>query len=93
MTKKDDVSQHIRPNRIKKANVSVRQVLHVLREMVNPFKITEESPLFNIATGKLVMSETENFLLNIDIIRERERKMFIDECRERPERFEERIKK
>ena len=37
MTKKDDVSQHIKPNRIKKANASVRQVLHVLKEIVNPF--------------------------------------------------------
>ena len=37
MTKKDDVSQHIKPNRIKKANASVRQVLHVLKETVNPF--------------------------------------------------------
>ena len=59
MTKKDDVSQHIKPNKITKANASVRQVLHVLREMVNPFEMTGESPLFNIATGKSIMSVTE----------------------------------
>ena len=59
MTKKDDVSQHIKPNKIKKANASVRQVLHVLREMVNPFEMTGEIPLFNIATGKSIMSVTE----------------------------------
>ena len=52
LTKKDDVSQHIKPNKIKKANASVRQVLHVLREMVNPFEMTGESLLFNIVTGK-----------------------------------------
>ena len=52
LTKKDDVSQHIKPNKIKKANASVRQVLHVLREIVNPFEMTGESLLFNIVTGK-----------------------------------------
>ena len=52
VTKKYYVSQHIKPNRIKKANASVRQVLHVLRGMVNPFEMTGESRLFNIATGK-----------------------------------------
>ena len=83
----------IKPNRIKKANASVGQVLHVLTEMVNPFEMTGESPLFNIATGKSVVSETENFLLNINVIGDRERNKFIDECRERPERYEERIKR
>ena len=34
-----------------------------------------------------------NFLLNIDIIGDRQRNKFINECRERPERFEERIKR
>ena len=93
MTKKDDVPQDIRPSRIKKTNASVRHVLHVLREIVNTFEMTGESPLFNIATGKSVKSETENFLLNIDIIRDRERNKFRDECRKRPERFEKRIKR
>ena len=93
MTRKNDVSQHIRTNRTKKINASVRHVLHVLREMVNTFEMTWVSPLFNIATGKSVKSETENFLLNIDIIRDRERNKFIDECRKRPERFEKRIKR
>ena len=79
MTKKDDTSQHIKPNGIKKTNPSVRQVLHVLREMVNPFEMTEESPLFNIVTGNSVMSETENFLLNIDLIGGRERNKVMDE--------------
>ena len=55
--------------------------------------MTGESPLFNIATGKSVISKTEDVLLNIDIIGGRERNRFIDECRERPERFEERIKR
>ena len=61
--------------------------------MVNTSEKTGESPLFNIDTGKSVKSETENFLLNIDIIRDRERNKFIDECRKRPERFEKRIKR
>ena len=55
--------------------------------MVNPF------PLFDIITEKSVMSEIENFLLNIDIIGDGERNKFMDECRERPERFKERIKR
>ena len=55
--------------------------------MVNPF------PLFDIITEKSVMSEIENFLLNIDIIGDGERNKFMDECRERPERSKERIKR
>ena len=93
MTKKDDVSKHIRTNRKKMINAPVRHVLHVLREMINTFKMTWVNPLFNIATGKSVKSETENFLLNIDIIRDRERNRFIDECRDMPERFKERFKR
>ena len=51
-----------------------------------------ESGLHNIATGKSVSLETEKFLLNIDILGKHERKNFIDGCREKPKRFEERIK-
>ena len=68
MIKKDDVSQHINPNKIKKANASVTQVLVVLREMANPFKMARKGLLLNIATGKSITSETENFLLNIKIL-------------------------
>ena len=68
MIKKDDVSQHINPNKIKKANASVTQVLVVLREMANPFKMARKGLLLNIATGKSITSETENFLLNINIL-------------------------
>ena len=57
MMKKDNVSQHMKPIRIKKANASVRQVLDVLREMTNPFEMTGVSSLFNIATENSVMSE------------------------------------
>ena len=57
MIKKDNVSQHMKPSRIKKANASVRQVLDVLREMTNPFEMTGVSSLFNIATENSVMSE------------------------------------
>ena len=92
MTKKD-VSQHIKPSRIKKANASVRQLLDILRKMANPFEMTGESPLFNIATGKSVMLKIENFHLNIDIIGNTERNKLIDECTEGPTRFEVRIKK
>ena len=42
---------------------------------------------------KSVMSETDNFHVNIDIIGDRERNKFTDECRKSPERFEERIKR
>ena len=53
--------------------------------MVNPF------PLFDIIKKKI--KKIKNFLLNIDIIGDGERNKFMDECRERPERFEEKIKR
>lgn len=58
-------------------NESVRQVVDVPRKMVNPLEMTGESSLFSIATGKSFMSETENFLLFIDIIGDRERNKFM----------------
>ena len=64
-------------NGIKMGNESVRQVLDVPRKMANPFEMTVESSLFNIATGKSFMSETENFLLFIDIIGDRKRNKFM----------------
>ena len=37
--------------------------------------MTGESPLFNIATGKSVISKTEDVLLNIDTIGDREKQV------------------
>ena len=49
----------------------------------------KETPLYNIATGKAASAETEEFLLNIANIGDKERKKFIDECIEQPNPLEE----
>ena len=66
--------------------------MSVIQDTINPFYMAAESGLHNIDTGKSVSLETEKFLLNIDILGKHERKNFIYGCREKPERFEERIK-
>ena len=59
---------------------------------MNPFKMSSNSGLHNIATGKSTSEKTEDFLLNIDAIGENERDKFIKECKKET-RFEERIKR
>ena len=52
----------------------------------------DEEHLFNLATGKSVSKETENFFLNIVKIGNSERTKFIDDCIEFPARFHKKIK-
>ena len=60
---------------------------------MNPFSEDEKdkSLLYNIASGKAAAASTTEFLINVDATGERRQNTFIDECCERPTRFEERI--
>ena len=61
---------------------------------LNPFnKDVDPDRLFNICTGKSYKKNTQDFLLNVESIANEERKRFIQECVENPNRFGERIKK
>ena len=64
----------------------------MIKEDLNPFNMEDKEHLFNLATGKSVSKETEDFLLNIVKIGNAERTRIIDDCIECPARFHEKIK-
>ena len=70
-------------------NESVSKLRKMIKENLNPFNLKDKEHLFNIATGKSVCKETEDFLGEIG---NAELVKFIKECIESPERFEKRIK-
>ena len=93
MTKKEDISYHLRDSRIKSDNAGLQRLLKGLKELINPFDLLDKYHLYNLATGKAAAQEAEAFMLNISSIGDEQRNQFIDECTEKSKRFEERIKR
>ena len=89
--KNEDSSQYLRLGTMKKDNEVLHNVINLIQDTMSPFDDIEKQHLYNIATGKSVSTETENFLLNIQENGEKARKKFIEECVENPKRFEEPI--
>ena len=66
----------------------------MVKATLNPFdENNDKKKLYNLATGKVVSSNTEEFMLNIKTNGENLRRNFIKECVENPSRFERPIKK
>ena len=65
MSKKEDVTQDVRLNQIKKNNKHLQNIIEILPENMNPFSesIDKES-LFNIGSGKAASTQTATFLLS-----------------------------
>ena len=93
MSKKEDISYHLRDSKIKSDNAGLQRLLKGLKELMNPFDILDKDRLYNLATGKAATHEAESFMLNISSIGDEQRNKFIDECIEKPKRLEERIKR
>ena len=93
MIKKEDISSSLKPHNIKIDNMSLNSMITMIKENMNPFEEPDSSYLFNIATGKAASKSTEEFLLNVANIGEKERKKFILECIEDPMRFTKAIKR
>ena len=92
MTTKEDVSQDLKPNRIRKNTRDLEKILRSIRENMNPFsEEVNKDILFNKGTGKSSMLETAEFLLNVNKIGQKAREDFIIQCIKDPKRFEERI--
>ena len=72
MARKDEVSHYLRPSKIKADNITIRKVVNIIRETMNPFDELEKDHLYNIATGKAASAETADFVLKIDSIGDRE---------------------
>ena len=87
MKKKEDVTFKLRPDVIRKDNECVSKLRQMIKENLNPFNLEDKEHLFNIATGKSVTKETEDFLLHVVEIGNAARITFINECIKNPERF------
>ena len=66
MTKKEDVSNNLRPHRIRNDNVDLHKVIIMIQETMNPSDVNLDSDkLYNIGTRLAAMDSTQKFLLNI----------------------------
>lgn len=92
MSKKEDVSQDLKTNKMRNNSKDLCQVINMIKETMNPFADhIDKEHLFNIASGKAASSDTESFLLNIVSTGNKARDKFIDECADHPSRFEDPI--
>ena len=91
ISKKEDVTQDLRPNQIKKNNRHLQNI-ETLQENMNPFSesIDKES-FFNIGWGKAALTQTVVFLLSIVKKGCFNRGKFIQESIDQPKRFEDEI--
>ena len=84
-TGSEDITNDLRHYNIKKYNDSLKRIMAMVKNTLNPFdeKINKEK-LNNLGTGKAVSSNTEEFMLGVKTNRENLRKNFIKECVEDP---------
>jgi hypothetical protein len=94
MSKKEDITESLKPHRVRKDNAAVQSILEMVQQTMNPFSAEiDPEKLYNIGTGKAASESTEQFLLNVAQIGEQRRCQFIVECIEDPNRFEKKIQK
>ena len=75
--KNKDVSQYLRHGVMVKHNTLLHKVIDLLCAMMNPFDQADKKIFYNIATGKAVSVDTEQFLLNVNVRVEIGKKSFI----------------
>ena len=89
MSKKEDVTSSMKPHRIKNDNASLRAILTMVKETMNPFdRELDPIHLYNIGTGKAASDNSEKFIFTSNKVGKELRSKFIDECNEYPSRFE-----
>ena len=93
MKMKEDITSKLRPHIIKNDNECVTKIGKIIKENLNPFNMSDQNHLFNIASGKSAHENTDKFLLNIVKLGDAELLKFVSECIESPERFEKPIKR
>ena len=81
MTKKEDVSNNLRPYRIHNDHANLNKVIVMIQETMNPVDVNlDPNKLYIIGTGLIAMDSTQNLLLNV-------------ECSQDSQRFEKPIKR
>ena len=92
MSEKEDVTQDLRPDQMKKNKKHLQNSIETLQENMNPFResIDKESS-FIIGSGKAALTQTAVFLLSIMEKGWVNHGKFIQECIDQPKRFEDKI--
>ena len=92
ISKSEDVSQELKPNRLKRDAADLEKIKEGILETMNPFSTdVVHDNLFNIASGKSATSSACDFLLNVCEKGREIRETFIEECLKDPKHFEEPI--
>ena len=66
ITKKEDVTNNLRPHRIRNDHADLNKVIVVIQETMNPFDVNPDlDKLYNVGTGFAAMDSTQIFLLNV----------------------------
>ena len=66
LTRKEDVSEELKPHRIKQNSKDLNRLLQAVVDTMNPFSNDiNKDYLFNISTGKATSVETANYLINV----------------------------
>ena len=91
MTSKKDITQDLKPNRIKKNSADLAKMVSMIEGTMNPFSESlDKTHMYNIGSGKAALPQTRDFLLNVVNIACKSRETFIDECSQNPKRFDDR---
>ena len=77
LKKKEDVLQYLQYGVVVEGNTLLHKVIDLLCAMMNPFDQADKKIFYNIATGKAVSVDTEQFLLNVNVRVEIGKKSFI----------------
>ena len=78
MTKKENVSNNLRPHRIRHDHADRNKVIVMIQKAMDPLDVKlDPDKLYNIVTGLAAMDSTQTFLLNVFKYGENERKNFL----------------
>lgn len=65
-----DVTADLHENRIKKSNIQLQNLIHMIEESINPFDIIlDKKMLFNISNGQAADENVAKFLINVETSR------------------------
>lgn len=94
LSRKEDVSEDLKPHRIKQNCKDLEKLIRAVTDTMNPFSDSiNKVHLFNISTGKAANEDTTNFLLSVKDVGTAARNDFIQSCNNNPNKFSQAIKR
>ena len=94
LTTREEVSQELKPNRIKRDRGDLEKLMSGIEDTMNPFnQASPDSKLYCLTTGRPASTEVADDLLAASAIGQKWHDDYIQECQEDPARFEKPIKR